>query len=86
VCAAPASPVVVTDGVAVHAEEWTPGAEVSRDSGTHRAKLSGSLLADLMTRLESITVAEPPLPNPAWVQWDCDGGGLFPPNFEEVDR
>ena len=86
VCPAPVSPVVVTAGVTVHAEEWIPGGEMLRDSGTHHAKLSGSLLADLMTRLESITVAEPPVPNPVWVQWDYDGGGLFPPNFEEIDR
>ena len=86
VCATPVSPVTVTDGVAVHAEEWIQGGEMLRSAGTHHAELSGRLLADLMTRLESITVPEPPLPNPVWVQWDYDGGGLFPPNFEDIDR
>ena len=63
----------------VHAEEWRPGGETIRDDGPEAAARSAWLLADLMRCLEGIR-ADPPLPNPAWVGWDHEGPGDFPPN------
>ena len=85
-CAAPVSPVVVSDGVAVHAEEWLPGGAMMRSAGVDHAVLSGRQFARLMSHLESIRTSEPPLPNPVWVQWDYEGDELFPPHFREIDR
>jgi len=84
-CPRPVSDVVVGDGVAVHAEEWMPGGEMILSDGVSHAVLSGGLLAALMTKLENVQIATPPLPNPVWVQWDFKGA-LFPPHFAELDR
>lgn len=85
-CATPVSPVLITDGVAVHAEEWLPGGTMIRDVGKGHAVISGRQLARLMSHLEKISTDRPPLPNPVWVQWDYEGDELFPPHFREIDR
>jgi len=85
-CAMPVSPVMITDGVAVHTEEWLPGGAMIRSDGEHHAVLSGGQFARLMSRLDGISVTHPPLPNPVWVQWDYEGDELFPPHFKEIDR
>jgi Ser/Thr protein kinase RdoA (MazF antagonist) len=84
-CPRPVSEAIVTDGVAVHAEEWMPGGDMIRSDGVAHAVLSGRLLANLMTKLENVAIASPPLPNPVWVQWDFEGA-LFPPHSAELDR
>lgn len=85
-CATPVSPVVITDGVAVHAEEWLPGGAMIRSASEGHAALSGQQFARLMSHLENISTAQPPLPNPVWVQWDYEGDELFPPHFREIDK
>jgi hypothetical protein len=78
-CPRPLTGVSLAGDRAVHAEAWRPGGEMERDASPAAARRSATLLADLMTRLESVAT-EPPLPSPEWVRWDHEGEGLFPPN------
>jgi hypothetical protein len=61
------------------------GGDMIRSDRVAHAVISARLLADLMTKLETIPIAAPPLPNPVWVRWDFEGA-LFPPHFAELDR
>jgi hypothetical protein len=76
-CARPLTPVTVTDGVAVHAEQWRPGGTMMRGDGPQVAVHFARLLAWLAAELSQITTA-PPLPNPRWVRWDHDDPGTWP--------
>jgi hypothetical protein len=78
-CARPVTDVSVIGRLAVHAEEFRPGGEIERATGPDAAARSAELLARLMALLDAID-ADPPLPNPEWVNWGHDGPGLFPPS------
>jgi Ser/Thr protein kinase RdoA (MazF antagonist) len=66
----PLTDVIVSEGVAVHAERFVPGGELETRDTPEVAARSGRLLADLVRRLATLDLA-PPLPNPEWVRWDA---------------
>jgi Ser/Thr protein kinase RdoA (MazF antagonist) len=66
----PLTDVIVSEGVAVHAERFVPGGELETKDTPEAAARSGRLLADLVRRLAALDL-EPPLPNPEWVRWDA---------------
>ncbi|MEU0881633.1 phosphotransferase [Lentzea sp. NPDC005914] len=76
-CPRPLTPVVLTGGLAVHAEESLPGGEILRGDTPSIARRYAAVFARLMAELATVTV-EPPLPNPRWSRWDHDGEGLWP--------
>jgi hypothetical protein len=69
-CPMPLTGVIVSDGVAVHAERFVPGGELETRDTPEAAAKSGRLLADLVRRLATLDL-DPPLPNPEWVRWDA---------------
>ena len=69
-CPMPLTDVIVSDGVAVHAERFVPGGELETRDTPEAAAKSGRLLADLVRRLATLDL-DPPLPNPEWVRWDA---------------
>jgi Ser/Thr protein kinase RdoA (MazF antagonist) len=69
-CPMPLTDVIVSNGIAVHAERFVGGGELETKDTPEAAARSGRLLADLIRRLAAIDVA-PPLPNPGWVRWDA---------------
>ena len=76
-CAAPLTPVLVVEGMAVHAEEWRPGGVMMRGDAPGVARRFAELLGWLMQDLSRVTVP-PPLPNPYWLRWDHGGPGPWP--------
>ncbi|WP_239126570.1 hypothetical protein [Asanoa siamensis] len=76
-CARPLTPVLRVGALAVHAEEFRPGGEVSQGDSPAVATASAHVFAQLMTKLAGVTVA-PPLPNPPWVRWDHTDPGVWP--------
>lgn len=66
----PLTDVIVSDGVAVHAERFVGGGELETKDTPEAAARSGRLLADLVRRLAAVDL-DPPLPNPEWVRWDA---------------
>jgi len=70
----PLTDVIVSDGVAVHAERFVPGGELETKATPEAAARSARLLADLVRRL-AILDLDPPLPNPEWVRWDATPEG-----------
>jgi Ser/Thr protein kinase RdoA (MazF antagonist) len=68
-CPMPLTEVIVSEGVAVHAERFVPGGELETKDTPEAAARSGRLLADLVRRLAALDL-DPPLPNPEWVRWD----------------
>jgi Ser/Thr protein kinase RdoA (MazF antagonist) len=69
-CPMPLTEVIVSEGVAVHAERFVPGGELETRDTPEVAASSGRLLADLVRRLATLDL-DPPLPNPEWVRWDA---------------
>jgi Ser/Thr protein kinase RdoA (MazF antagonist) len=69
-CPMPLTEVIVSDGVAVHAERFVGGGELETKDTPEAAARSGRLLADLVRRLAALDL-DPPLPNPEWVRWDA---------------
>ena len=69
-CPMPLTDVIVSDGVAVHAERFVGGGELETKDTPEAAARSGRLLADLVRRLATFDL-DPPLPNPEWVRWDA---------------
>jgi Ser/Thr protein kinase RdoA (MazF antagonist) len=69
-CPMPLTDVIVSDGVAVHAERFVRGGELETKDTPEAGSKSGRLLADLVRRLAALDL-EPPLPNPEWVRWDA---------------
>jgi len=69
-CPMPLADVIVSDGVAVHAERFVGGGELETKDTPEAAARSGRLLADLVRRLAALDL-DPPLPNPEWVRWDA---------------
>jgi Ser/Thr protein kinase RdoA (MazF antagonist) len=69
-CPMPLTDVIVSEGVAVHAERFVPGGELETKDPPEAAARSGRLLADLVRRLAALDL-DPPLPNPEWVRWDA---------------
>ena len=69
-CPMPLTDVIVSEGVAVHAERFIPGGELETRDTPEVAARSGRLLADLARRLATLDL-DPPLPNPEWVRWDA---------------
>ena len=65
----PLTDVIVSEGVAVHAERFIPGGELETRDTPEVAARSGRLLADLVRRLATLDL-DPPLPNPEWVRWE----------------
>ena len=72
-CPMPLTDVIVSEGVAVHAERLVPGGELETKDTPEAAARSGRLLADLVRRLAALDL-DPPLPNPEWVRWDAMPG------------
>ena len=68
-CPTPLTDAIVSEGVAVHAEQFVPGGELETRDTPEVAAKSGWLLADLVRRLATFDL-DPPLPNPEWVRWD----------------
>jgi Ser/Thr protein kinase RdoA (MazF antagonist) len=66
----PLTDVIVSEGVAVHAERFVAGGELETKDTPEVAARSGRLLADLVRRLATLDL-DPPLPNPEWVRWDA---------------
>jgi hypothetical protein len=66
----PLTDVIVSEGVAIHAERFVPGGEVETKDTPEVAARSARLLADLVRRLATLDL-DPPLPNPDWVRWDA---------------
>jgi Ser/Thr protein kinase RdoA (MazF antagonist) len=69
-CPMPLTDVIVSDGVAVHAERFVGGGELETKDTPEAAARSGRLLAHLVRRLAAFDL-DPPLPNPEWVRWDA---------------
>ena len=69
-CPMPLTDVIVSGGLAVHAERFVPGGELTTKDTPEAAARSGRLLADLVRRLAALDL-DPPLPNPEWVRWDA---------------
>jgi Ser/Thr protein kinase RdoA (MazF antagonist) len=69
-CPMPLTDVIVSDGVAVHAERFLGGGELETKDTPEAGARSGRLLADLVRRLAALDL-DPPLPNPEWVRWDA---------------
>jgi hypothetical protein len=86
-CPMPLTDVIVSEGVAVHAERFVPGGEVETKDTPEAAARSGRLLADLVRRLSALDL-EPPLPNPEWVRWDAmaerKAAATVPPWIEDT--
>ncbi|SMD20482.1 phosphotransferase [Lentzea albidocapillata] len=76
-CPRPLTPVVVADGLAVHAEEPLPGGEMLLGSSPDVARRYAAVFARLMALLADVSVP-PPLPSPRWARWDHTGPGLWP--------
>jgi hypothetical protein len=76
-CARPLTPVTVVGSLAVHAEEFRPGGELSHGDSPDVAARYAEVFARLMAELADVTVA-PPLPNPPWVRWDHIDAGVWP--------
>lgn len=76
-CPRPLTPVVVADGLAVHAEEPLPGGEMLLGSSPDVARRYAAVFARLMALLAGVSVP-PPLPSPRWARWDHTGPGLWP--------
>jgi len=68
-CPMPLTDVIVSEGVAVHAERFVSGGELETEDTPEAAARSARLLADLVRRLAALDL-DPPLPNPEWVRWD----------------
>jgi Ser/Thr protein kinase RdoA (MazF antagonist) len=68
-CPMPLTDVIVSEGVAVHAEQFVPGGELETEDTPEAAARSGRLLAELVRRLATLDL-DPPLPNPEWMRWD----------------
>jgi hypothetical protein len=69
-CPMPLTDVIVSEGVAVHAERLVSGGELETKDTPEVAARSGRLLADLVRRLATLDL-DPPLPNPEWARWDA---------------
>lgn len=69
-CPIPLTDVIVSNGLAVHAERFVGGGELETGDTPMVAARSARLLADLVRRLAALDL-EPPLPNPEWVRWDA---------------
>lgn len=69
-CPMPLTDVIVSEGVALHAERFVSGGEPETKDTPEVAARSGRLLADLIHRLAALDL-DPPLPNPEWVRWDA---------------
>ena len=76
-CARPLTQAVRVGSMAVHAEESRPGGDVLHGSSPEVVQRYAELFARLMAELVNVTVAAP-LPNPRWVRWDHNDGGLWP--------
>ncbi|MCR3751135.1 phosphotransferase [Lentzea californiensis] len=76
-CPRPLTPVVVADGLAVHAEEPLPGGKMLLGSSPDVARRYAAVFARLMALLAGVSVP-PPLPSPRWARWDHTGPGLWP--------
>jgi hypothetical protein len=66
----PLTDVIVSGGVAVHAERFLGGGELETKETPEAAARSGRLPADLVRRLAALDL-DPPLPNPEWVRRDA---------------
>jgi Ser/Thr protein kinase RdoA (MazF antagonist) len=88
-CPMPLTEVIVSEGVAVHAERFVPGGELETKDTPEAAARSGRLLADLVRRLATLDL-DPPLPNPEWVRWDGmperDAAAAVPAWIEDTTR
>ncbi|GAB3839384.1 phosphotransferase [Kribbella italica] len=78
-CPRPLTEATLVDGLAVHAEEWSPGGEVAQGIDIEAARRSARLYA-AVTAVTRLIRLPPPLPNPEWVHWDHTGPGHWPPN------
>ncbi|GHH58325.1 phosphotransferase [Lentzea cavernae] len=76
-CPRPLTPVVVVDGLAVHAEDALPGGSMLPGSSPAVARRYAEVFARLMALLEEVTVP-PPLPAPRWARWDHADPGPWP--------
>ena len=76
-CPRPLTPVVVADGLAVHAEDALPGGSMLRGTSPAVAVRYSEVFARSMALLEDVVVP-PPLPSPRWARWDHTDPGLWP--------
>ncbi|MGW6444355.1 phosphotransferase [Lentzea sp. NPDC055074] len=76
-CPRPLTSVVVSDGVAVHAEEPLPGGEMLLGTSPSVVRRYAEVFARLMALLADVSVP-PPLPSPRWARWDHGDPGLWP--------
>jgi hypothetical protein len=76
-CPRPLTPVVLVDGLAVHAEEPLPGGEMLLGSSPSVAVRYAEVFASLMALLADVSVP-PPLPSPRWARWDHTNPGVWP--------
>ncbi|MDX3661963.1 phosphotransferase [Streptomyces sp. ID05-26A] len=76
-CPRPLTAVVVSGGLAVHAEEPLPGGEVLPGFSPDVARRYAEVFVRLMALLADVTVP-PPLPSPRWARWDHTDPGLWP--------
>ncbi|GGN01929.1 hypothetical protein GCM10011609_45820 [Lentzea pudingi] len=76
-CPRPLTPVLVSDGLAVHAEDPLPGGEMLRGTSPSVARRYAEVFARLMALLADVSVP-PPVPSPRWARWDHTGPGLWP--------
>lgn len=76
-CPRPLTPVVVSDGLAVHAEESLAGGVMLLGSSPDVARRYAVVFASLMALLADVSVP-PPLPSPRWARWDHADAGVWP--------
>lgn len=84
-CPEPLTPVVVLDGLAVHAEEYVAGERLVVAPSEESADELAALLADLLSRTRRLKLPRP-RPAPMWLAWDHDGQGVWPPLEEPPPR
>lgn len=84
-CPSPLTGVTVHGGLAVHAEQWSPGGEMRRGDDPATARDFAVLLARMVDLAADVEVGGPapgavtaPLPNPEWLRWDHDEAGPWP--------
>jgi Ser/Thr protein kinase RdoA (MazF antagonist) len=92
-CAAPLTGVTVHGGVAIHAEQWLPGGEISTGDDPATAVRYARLLARLVTLAADIPIGgaepgavPPPMPNPQWLRWDAPESAAGPPELRDATR
>jgi Ser/Thr protein kinase RdoA (MazF antagonist) len=94
-CPSPLTGMTVHEGLAVHAEEWSPGGEVRTGDDPATARDFAVLLARMVELAADLEVGGPapgavtaPLPNPEWLRWDHDDDGPWPavPYYDNQPR